>query len=187
MATETISKLVAARRHMNVAICLFFDRRDLLAVHSLAAASAQVLSDLCSARGLVSPLRGGDFIRPERRKEWISVLKGPENFLKHANHDPEAELNLDSRHTEIVLFDATCMYFRLVGELTFEAKVFQIWFLLGNPDLLADCPGKRLIESYRASGVFYPNNLALFARFLTGGPEGQALAAVTVGFKGLGL
>jgi len=66
---ERLTKLQAAKRQLRVAIRLYFERRDLVAVHALAAAAQEILCDLGRPRGIKSVLRNYDLIRPEHKKE----------------------------------------------------------------------------------------------------------------------
>ena len=174
MPTEPITKLEAAERQINEAIRLFFERRDIVAVHTLAAASDQVLSDLCVANGIESQLRHyADFIRDEARPEWFRLLRQAENFFKHANRDPGGTLDFNTQQTMWVLFDATYLYLRLTNDLTYEAGVFLCWFFLKEPDLLRDCPFKQYLVKLSGSTNVSADDFAFFARLVT---EGKRLA-----------
>ena len=143
MERETVSKRDVARRQMNEAIRLFFERRDTIAIHTLAAAAAQVLHDLCKARSIETIIRDAKLIRPDKQKYWRQVLKASENFFKHADRDPKATHEFRPGSTEFVIFDATHMYSLLTKRHTYESAVFQSWFFLNYPDLLLDSDYKR--------------------------------------------
>ena len=68
---ETVTKLQAAERQLRVAIRLFFEGRDLIAVHALATGALQLLSDLGKKHGLTNALDWGidNLVRPEKQKE----------------------------------------------------------------------------------------------------------------------
>ena len=85
MRKETIGKIEVAKRQLNEAIQMFFDKRGGVSIHALAAAAAQVLTDLCKSRGVGMPLRDGQMIRADRRKEWRQAIKASENFFKRAS------------------------------------------------------------------------------------------------------
>ena len=133
MECEQITKLIAAKRQMNEAIRLFFERRDGVSIHTLAAAAAQILSDLCGSRGILSPVRGAGVIREDRRKEWLAALKKAENFFKHADRDPEEALKFRPGLTEGILLDCAYLYACLTRRQTYEGAVFQSWFFLKYP------------------------------------------------------
>ena len=174
MPTEAIKKLEAAERQMNEAIRLFFERRDSVAVHTLAAASDQVLSDICAAKGIESPIRNDAyFIREGAHRKWFRVLKQAENFFKHAKRDPEGTLDFSAEQTTWCLFDATSLYWRLTNDLTHEARVFLCWLFLREPDLLRDCPFKQSLVNLSDSTNVSTDDFAFFARLVT---EGKGLA-----------
>lgn len=79
----------AARRQLREAICLFFERRDMIAVHTLGAASLQILHDLAKARGVISFIKDNPMIRPEYKKEVFKKISEAENFFKHADRDSD--------------------------------------------------------------------------------------------------
>ena len=88
---ETISKLDGARRHLDEAIKLFFEDRDPLVVHTLAAAAQGTLRDVAKATGAerLSILHDHPGIPAEHRKTWINSINAPRNFFKHADKDHE--------------------------------------------------------------------------------------------------
>jgi len=143
MEKKTVSKLDVARCQMNEAIHLFFEQRDPIAIHTLAAAAAQVLYDLCKARGIENLLRNTKLIRADKRKYWNQQIKALENFCKHADRDPDAthEFRLDV--VETMIFDATHMYSRITERHTCESSLFGIWFFMNHPNWLLESDFKR--------------------------------------------
>ena len=175
MPTETITKLAAAERQLNEAIRLFFERRDIVAVHTLAAASDQVLSDICVSRGIESQFRHlADFIRDEFRGEWFRLLKQAENFFKHADRDPGGTLEFNTEKTMGILFDATVLHWRLTKAPTHEVRVFLVWFFLKKPNYLRDGPLKQSLVSLSDSTNVSADDFAFFAHLVT---EGKGLAS----------
>lgn len=146
MASEAITKLDAAKRQLNEAIRLFFERRDMVCVHTLAAAAGQILADLCGKKGLLIGIRDESIIRPERRKEWFQKLSEAENFFKHADRDPEAVHGFVPEVTEIILFDAVWALQRLCGKQTYEAGVYYSWVFLKYPNVFVDGDFKQQIR-----------------------------------------
>lgn len=183
MPTEMITKLAAAERQMNEAIRLFFERRDIVSMHTLAAASDQVLSDVCVAKGIESQLRhDAYFIREEAHKKWFRALTQAENFFKHAERDPGGTLDFNTEQTMWVLFDATCLYWRLTNDYTHEARVFLCWFFLRKPDLLHDFPFKQSLVNLSDSTNVSADDFAFFACLIT---EGKGLAPRWGTFPGI--
>lgn len=79
---QIISKVDAADRQLRVAIRLFFERKDLLAVHTLAAAAQGILTDLTRPKDIKIIF---DRLDPDLRR----AFRAAQNFLKHADKDPE--------------------------------------------------------------------------------------------------
>jgi hypothetical protein len=142
MARETVplTKLEGARRQLAEAIRLFFERREPVAIHTLASAAHQVLHDLARAKGSESNLRSAKFVRPGMEREYFAMLNSPQNFLKHANTDPDASFEFRPGITQYFLFDAVETYRAVVGSVFHEAHIFSVWFTLKNPDLLKPSP-----------------------------------------------
>ncbi len=164
---ENITKIDAAKRQMNEAIRLFFERRDSISIHTLAAAAAQILADLCKAKGVFSPLRGADLIRKERRKEWLRALKASENFFKHARRDPDAMHEFNMGLTEGILFDAAQMYGALTGRHTYAAGVFQLWLFVKDPEILLECEQTKTLLKQLSRLNVAPDNWQFFRDMLT--------------------
>lgn len=161
---ESVTKLDAARRHMNEAIRMLFAQCDPLAIHTLACAATQVLSDLCKARGIPSLLRGADGIRQERRKEWIDAIKRAENFFKHADRTPDEVLVFNREQTEIVLLEAGSLYWQLTRHYTFEGFVYYLWASAKYPDLIPDGEYKSKVLEFAAAGHIPADDLGFFAK-----------------------
>lgn len=91
---ETVTKIDAAERQLRVAIRLFFERKDMIAVHTLAAAALEVLRQLGASVGFKSIMFDlpDDLIIPEKRKEIVEIFRQAQNFFKHAGKDPNAEM-----------------------------------------------------------------------------------------------
>ena len=145
MAYEMVSKLEAAERQLRVAIRLFFERRDLVAVHTLAAASQEVLRDLGRPHGFKSIFKDSEFVRPEYREELAKRLNEAQNFFKHADRDRDEELKFYHETTKFYLFDGSFLYNQVTGRQLPEIAVFQMWFVAKYPDLLKGHPLKEVI------------------------------------------
>lgn len=113
--SKPVTKLNAAERQLRVAIRLFFERKDLIAVHTLAAAAQGVLADLGRQKGIRSIFDRPELIRPERQKEVYQLFRRAQNFFKHANEDPEATLDFFYETTKFYLLDAALLYQALTG------------------------------------------------------------------------
>ena len=162
MEKQSVTKLDAAKRQMNEAIRLLFEQRDEVSVHTLACAAGQVLCDLCKARGVPAPFRGGEMIRKKHQKEWRGVLAKSENFFKHAGRDPDAVHEFKASWTHFLLLDATQMYSGLTKRTTYEATIFTGWFFLKYPRLLKDGDVKDRLLRTAISIDVDPDDLSSF-------------------------
>jgi hypothetical protein len=122
--------LEAAKRQLAVATELYFQDQDAAAIHTLVAASYNIIRDL-------SRLKGGaimavkDFFpttvsasKADGVSRWVNSF---ENFLKHADRDPDGEIELSPDLTEAMLIDAWAQFERLGGQLPKAGKIFKLW------------------------------------------------------------
>ncbi len=138
--SDLVTKLETAERQLRVAIRLFFERRDLVAVHTLAAAAQEIVRQLGKARGLKGIYEhANERIRPEKRKEFINKMRAPQNFFKHAAKDANQKLEFHYEVTKFVLFDAVLLFAELKGlPLAPEFAAFLGWFTAKYPDVFID-------------------------------------------------
>jgi hypothetical protein len=66
------------------------------------------------------------------------VIHNAQNFLKHADRDPHAQLSFDESENEELLFIATLDCGELGGPLTTAMQAFQVWYLALNPSKLGE-------------------------------------------------
>jgi hypothetical protein len=133
---EQITKLNAAQRQLKTAIRLYFQDGDMVSIHTLAAAAQEVLRSLLRKRGGGSFMKDSAWIRPERRKEYITALNKPANFFKHGDQDPDAVLDFHPEMPVFLLTDCIAMEQTLTGRLSRESVIFHTWFAHEYPDLL---------------------------------------------------
>ena len=109
---------------------------DPVAIHTLAAASHEIIHTLLNKSGLRGILFDSDIVRDECRGELMSLVKAAPNFFKHADRDPGASLDFDTGTNEfIILFTAEGIR-RLDGHSGELEETFAIWFSLHHPHLL---------------------------------------------------
>jgi hypothetical protein len=111
----------------------FFDKRDVLASVTLAAAASQLIHDLLKHKGTRSLFRGGEIIKPDRRNEFAAWFKSYENFLKHADRDPDARLVFRWEFVEFMLHAASWDYWMLTRTSTWPLHVFVGWAFANDP------------------------------------------------------
>mgnify|MGYP001581773305 CR=1 FL=1 len=127
MESVRIPKLEAARRQLESAITLFFENGDPVAIHTLACAAYDVIDNVNHSRG------GKDmFVKrrytqmPERPNK--ATLNSVQNFFKHADKDPEGELEFFPEMTEPIMADACKTYMEMTGEKVALFHCMMWWF-----------------------------------------------------------
>jgi hypothetical protein len=173
--TALINKTDAAERQLNTAIRLFFENRDHLSSYALAVASREVTD------GVIKFRRGEPFQRelvrvgnslevPLSYRETLDILIKPEcnkkvvikcfnkwqNFLKHSDEDPDAEIEpIKTKFLALVIMLAINNYGLLTQHWTPEMATFFAWFALAEPQFLKLPPGDvmtKVIAEFR-SGI----------------------------------
>jgi len=138
LAPEKIGKLEGAERLLKSAVQLFFDNGEMLAIHALTASAHEVLRTLLQKKGYQeSLLKNNPSVRPEKVKELLRNMNQTQNFLKHADQDPDEILEYYKEETPFWIFDAIRMYSKLTGSYKFRAfSIFNFWFLLEYPGVV---------------------------------------------------
>ncbi|HGY90121.1 MAG TPA: hypothetical protein ENK43_02995 [Planctomycetes bacterium] len=165
--SETVSKLDAARRQLEEAIFMVFERRDEIAIHTLAGAARQVLLDLGKKVGQESLITDSKFIRPGMMDEVRRLINRPQNFFKHADRDAEQDFEFFPEATPFYILDAVCLYEALAKTKTPPMVVFFVWHCLSFPNHLEEGPLKDQIENHRELGID-PENRAVFLALARG-------------------
>jgi hypothetical protein len=133
-----ISKLDAVRRQVETAIRIYFVNGDPVAIHTLAAASLQILVDLDKN----GPQTGTFWdhletqVKPEHVKEVKAVFAEPENFFKHADRDPDKILDFPLAEPEWFLWECVAKYPELAGATPLLMAAYRIWFIIHHSDIL---------------------------------------------------
>jgi len=147
-----ITKIDAAERQLNTAIRLFFENRDHLSSYTLAVASREIADDILMKQSdeifrkelarLGDPMkvrmpyreRMRDLILPEYHKEAIKLFNERRNFLKHADKDPDGEMDdLLAKELAFVILFAVSNFHLLTDRLTREMMAFLCWFGVAEP------------------------------------------------------
>jgi len=160
-----ITKTGAAERQLNTAIRLFFENRDHLSSYALAVASREITDAVIQSR--YSELyqrelaRVGDplkvrlshrkefeiLIKPEFYKKCLKLEHKWQNFLKHADKDPDAEIEpFTTKLLALVIILAIKNYSLLTQHLTIEMKIFFSWFVVAEPQLIKSEPEDVMTE-----------------------------------------
>ncbi len=125
-----IDKIEVARRQIREAVRLFFGARDPVAIHTLIASAHQILGDISDKRGAQSVLKN------------VKRVNYPFNFLKHADRDPGAKINIGPllRFSGDFIMDAILMLQQIAGDIPIEANIFWTWFVSKYPEQLDNLP-----------------------------------------------
>lgn len=116
---------------------LFQNEFSIISVHSLSASGRQLLSDLCKAKNIEREFEEkSGFEKLDHKKQRLlnDSIRRPQNFIKHADSDPNGELEYKEQLTHLILYNACQLYRTLTGELFFEGAVFQSWMFRAYPE-----------------------------------------------------
>jgi len=133
-----VSKLDTARRQLETAIRLFFYDGDFVSTHTLAAASFNVLNDLSRQAGADKKSMRDELlehVRADKKKWLVNRLRETENFMKHADRDPDETHSFDPGMTTFLLVDAVRCYWKITGENTLLTQAYFMWFMTEHPDV----------------------------------------------------
>lgn len=144
VSTIWITKVDVASRQIVGSVRLFFERRDPIVTHTVVAASHQVLTDLGVKSGVKSIIKG------DASKEHLKIVNFAANFLKHADKDPEAQINIAPLNlwTAELLMDCVWMLQMLAADLPMEAKVYWAWFVSTHAELFSDAPDQPQFDEF---------------------------------------
>jgi hypothetical protein len=156
MARGPFSKQDVARAQINTAISLFVENKDFVSANTLAWASSDLLRGIAEHRGIITFQEELETrIRPDFIPEWRRLLRAAYTFSKHADRDPEEQLDeLDPEATCYGIFGAAINYSRVFGQKTIQMFVFQNWFYARYPDVAAE---EFKVVAAALSNVFGPN------------------------------
>ena len=135
---EKVTSFQAAARQLRLAIRMFFERKDMIAVHTLAAAAEEVLIGLGKPKGLKSIFDESlDLIVPEKRTEFSKTIRAAQNDFKHADRDPDpdAEILFYFDATKYHLFNAARLLVSMTGRHTRETATLTGFFLATHPNI----------------------------------------------------
>lgn len=137
-----LSKIEVASRQLDTAIKLFFNAGDIVSVHTLAAASANVFADILDNMGETSWRK--QIIEEHdgklTEKQVKDILREAQNFFKHADRDPDKTFEFPETYNDHVMLIATLEERLLLKNsdnkrtLSIPGIVFQTWYMARKPD-----------------------------------------------------
>ena len=135
-----ISKIDAAKRQLDVAIRLFLNNGDIVAIHTLTAAAYNILRDLSNlqSKPVLIKEKMLEMVKSQHKKMVRNGINEAENFFKHADEDSNKLLKFNPNGTEFLLWDACVIYHSLTSEKTPLMSAFNMWFFTKHTDVLQD-------------------------------------------------
>ena len=151
-----LSKIDVADAQLRAAIRMFFEDAHPVAVHTLACAAHEILTNLGHKMELNTYLdqmaRWQETDVATVRKEAVRFC----NFMKHADNDPTALLdNFSDLDNEGVLFCACRDLAQVAHGLPIEAQVYEAWFFATAVKRVSD-GGLRWREKIKACIQLFP-------------------------------
>lgn len=146
--TITVTKIEAARRQLRTAIELWFSDADPISIHTLSAASYQIIHDLNKNNNGPDLLLDTKRVKDEYRREFVNEVKNASNFLKHADKGKMGlakTFDFNPKSNDHFITFATIGLTYLGENLGAEEIAFERWQVFENPDLMTDA-GKALFE-----------------------------------------
>ncbi|MBI4848799.1 MAG: hypothetical protein HY808_09535 [Nitrospirae bacterium] len=138
MEKEIIPKLDAARRQLDTAIMLWFQEGDPIAIHTLTCAAYQIVHDINRHRNGPALMFDSIIVKDEYRHLIKKHLNKDYNFFKHADNDPDENLEFNSATTEYFII------FCILGLESLGIRnnnvrfTFSIFFAIRHPDLVGE-------------------------------------------------
>ena len=151
-----ISKVDAAKRQLETAITLYFRNSDPVSIHALTMAAYDILWQLCKAQGITAnAIKDAELVRPDKKKEFADMMNSSQNFFKHADKDPDKNLDFRPKVTEFFINEACRMYELLSGETIKSFQLYKGWFITQHPDLFSE---PKVLEAARQLQGIYSEN-----------------------------
>ena len=149
----TCTKHQAAIRQIDVAIALLFSDYDPLAIRTLAGAAHGILADLVESQAPGGSWRSkaieGSGLS---KKVALEIINGVQNYLKHADRDPDSNLSFEEEENDHLIFVATLECGELAHSLSTNMQAFQIWYLASYPEVVG-----HETDLVRSSQVAFPD------------------------------
>lgn len=157
---HTISEFDAAERQLRQAVRLFFQRGDEVAIHTLAAAAYQIISDLCKHMGIQREIEDSPILEQMGVKgEVLAAIRKPQNFFKHADKGSDGTVRFNPLLSACLIMYSVQYFYAISGKQFQEGEVFRTWFFLRFPDRMP--PEARILFS-KNPNIVSPDDYTLF-------------------------
>ena len=129
-----VTKMEAAERQLTQAILMFFNKQDAVSIHTLAASSYQIITDICNKQGVIRELEDSEHLEQWGiKKQVLDAVKRPQNFFKHADKDGDDTIKLNPSLSACLMMSSVQYLIELKRPRTPEYLTFQTWFYLKFP------------------------------------------------------
>lgn len=148
MQKETITKLDAAVRQLNIAVEMWFQESDIVATHTLACSAHQLIFDIKRKESIDSEMLFDSLIfKDEFRNKAIKHLKKEYNFFKHADKDPDATIEFNGVITQYYILISLRGLLSLNVVLTGAMRIFSLYYSILHPQHLNQKGKEELAEA----------------------------------------
>lgn len=139
-----IDKQTASRRLIASAVKGAFWEDDPLGLHVRVLAAYDLIREYADTKKIALTWDLRDFIVKGRFKEFIGYFKKPYNFLKHANIDADAKLDVTNLEeiNDFCLLLVARMHYDCFKEWAPHQAMFVGYIAMAYPDLLNEGPFK---------------------------------------------
>jgi len=142
-----IGKLEAAKRQLETAVILYFNEKDPISIHTLAAAAHHIIVDLNKKAGGQPLILEGAIVKEEYKDEFRKMIREAKNFLKHADIDQDKVLDFNLVSNDYYLLDACEGYEMLTGEKNPYFTIYRGWFHYMHPNILSNPVSAQIIKN----------------------------------------
>ena len=150
-----IDKLDVVRRQIKEAVRLFFEKRDRVVIHTIIASAHQILFDIGKSKNVKSVVKNTEALRKPEIQKYLKTINYPYNFFKHADQDPEGQINIAplERFTSDFIMDAIVMLQQMSADIPTDAKVYWFWFVSKFPQEFDNLPDDGEIAKMQREGL----------------------------------
>jgi hypothetical protein len=120
-----MTRQATARQNIDCAVHLLLDEAAFASANLLAWAAIDIL------RGVAKPMQG-------KRRDWYRHLKEHYNYAKHADQDPDKDLEFNHDLVEMAVFLAALDYQTIYRVSSIPMVMIVQWVLLQRPELFDD-------------------------------------------------
>ncbi len=136
MIYNGVSKIRAAEEQLKRAIVLFFKNEDPISTHTLASAAQEILESLGKRQGITSlKQQVVNQADESRRGQFINAMNDAKNAFKHADRDPDGITKLNPEYTELVLWDAVNLFYKVTQQKIPAFVVYDLWIYSRYPEM----------------------------------------------------